>query len=70
VACPLLARIVNLKRHPLLGYGTIKSDATKEHITLRNATNGSTAGNSVFCGSEPIVTSCNNIGIVGSGVFC
>jgi hypothetical protein len=41
-----------------------------EYVTLRNVTSGSTAGNSVLCEFAPIATSCNNRGIVGSGVFC
>jgi hypothetical protein len=38
--------------------------------TSRNAANGSTAKNGELCGFEPIVTSCNNRRIVGSGVLC
>jgi hypothetical protein len=41
-----------------------------EYVTPRNVTNGSTSRNGVLCGSSPIVTSCNNRGIMGSGVFC
>jgi hypothetical protein len=41
-----------------------------EYFASCNVTYGSTAGNGVLCGSAPIVTSCNNRGIVGSGVFC
>jgi hypothetical protein len=41
-----------------------------EYDTPRNVTNESTAGNGVPCGSVPIVTSCNNRGIVGSAVIC
>jgi hypothetical protein len=35
-----------------------------------NLTNGSTSGNGVIRGSAPIMTSCNNRGILESGVFC
>jgi hypothetical protein len=35
-----------------------------------DVTNWSTARNGVLCGFAPIVTSCNNRDIVGSGVFC
>jgi hypothetical protein len=36
------------KNQPLLGSGTINSDATVEHITLCNITNLSTTWNGVF----------------------
>jgi hypothetical protein len=48
----------------------MNSGAAMEYVTPRNVTNRSTDGNGVLCGSTPIVTSWNNTGIVGSGVFC
>jgi hypothetical protein len=41
-----------------------------DYVTLLNVTNGSEAGYGVLCGSAPVVTTRNNRGIVGSGVFC
>jgi hypothetical protein len=70
VACPLKAEIVYSEGHPLLGYGTIKSDATKEYIMLRHVTNGSTDRNGILCECAMIVTSCNNRRTVGNVVFC
>jgi hypothetical protein len=40
-----------------------------EYVTSRNVTNGDTSGNGVLCVSTPLITSCNNKGIVGNGVF-
>jgi hypothetical protein len=36
------------KRQSLLGNGTKNDDATMEHVTPRNVTNGSACGNGVF----------------------
>jgi hypothetical protein len=41
-----------------------------EYVTPPNVTNKTTAGNGVFYESAQIVTSYNNKGILGSGVFC
>jgi hypothetical protein len=38
----------NQKRRSLLGYGTMNSHATMEHVTPQNISNGNTAGNGVF----------------------
>jgi hypothetical protein len=38
VACRLETGMVNQRRSPFLGYGTIKSDATMEHEKLRERT--------------------------------
>jgi hypothetical protein len=48
VACPLKAEIGYQKRLPLIGYGIIDCDATKEYVTPRKVTNGSKARNDVF----------------------
>jgi hypothetical protein len=51
----------------LLGYGTMHSDSALENVAPRNVRNGGVLGNG---GSTLLVTSCNDTGIVGSGVFC
>jgi hypothetical protein len=57
------------KRQPLLGNSTITTYATMGHFTPRSVTNGSTAGNGVFCAirADSYVT---NKRTVGSGFFC
>jgi hypothetical protein len=57
-----------IRRDSVLRYGIINSDATMEQFMSRHATNGSTAGNGVLCGSAPIAKSCNNITTVGIGI--
>jgi hypothetical protein len=48
VVCPL--KQFNQRRRPLLGYGTINSDATMQYVMLRHTTNGSTAVNAFSVG--------------------
>jgi hypothetical protein len=57
---PAEAERFSKKRRPLLGYGTVNSDATMEHETQRQRGNGYASnnrgivGNSVLCGSVHI----------------
>jgi hypothetical protein len=59
VACPLKFGIIFLEETPVSRLWHNKQ-WRNNWIRNANATDGSTAGNGVLCGSEPIVTSCSN----------
>jgi hypothetical protein len=61
--CGISAETRNIlirKKSPLLGRGTVKSDATLGYVRPGDVTNVSTAGNDALCGSALVVTSCNS----------